>query len=124
MPSMLCDGDAADQYQQVPVSWRTESERFDVRRGSGCNDGSLPRDPAGPPYSRPHCFSLHTGPLGVCRRFADRSLSVFVIEGLPGPQNEKPRLGEITGGGLFWTLLWRSRERHCCKASAPSKMGI
>jgi hypothetical protein len=49
--------------------------------GSGCNDGSIPRDDsAGPPYSRPRCLGLHIAPLGVCRRFADRSLSVFVID--------------------------------------------
>jgi hypothetical protein len=35
-------------------------------------------------HSRPRCLNLHSGgPLGVCRRFADRSLSVSVIEGLP-----------------------------------------
>jgi hypothetical protein len=52
-----------------------------LRRGNGCNDGSIPREPAGPAYSRPHCLSLHIRPLGICSRFADRGLSVFVIEG-------------------------------------------
>lgn len=51
-------------------------------QGDGCNDGSIPRDPAGPPYSRPHCLGLHVRPLGICSRFADRGLSVFVIMGL------------------------------------------
>jgi hypothetical protein len=53
------------------------------RRGSGCDGGSISRDPAGPPYSRPHCLSLHIGPLGICSRFADRGLSVFVIRSPP-----------------------------------------
>ena len=52
--------------------------------GRGCNDGSIPRDPAGggPPYPSPCCLSLHIRPLGICSGFADRGLSVFVIEGL------------------------------------------
>jgi hypothetical protein len=50
---------------------------------NGCNGGSIPRDPAGLPYSRPRCLSLHIRPLGICSRFADRGLSVFMIEGLP-----------------------------------------
>jgi hypothetical protein len=64
--------------------------------GGGRNDGSIPRDPAGPPYPRPRYLSLHIRPLGICSRFADRGLSVFVIEGLPrphthtGPQNFSP----------------------------------
>jgi hypothetical protein len=28
---------------------------------------------------------LHIRPLGICSRFADRGLSVFVIQGLPRP---------------------------------------
>jgi hypothetical protein len=54
-----------------------------LQRESGRNDGSIPRDdPAGSPYSRPRCLSLHIGPLGVCSRLADRRISVFVIAGL------------------------------------------
>jgi hypothetical protein len=58
-----------------------------LRRGSSCNDGSIPRDRAGLPYSRPRCLSLHIRPLGICSRFADRGLSVFVIESLPVRSN-------------------------------------
>jgi hypothetical protein len=52
--------------------------------GDGCNDGSIPRDPAGRglPYPPPRYLMLHIRPLGICSRFADRDLSVFVIEGL------------------------------------------
>src|SRR5258706_16448283 len=57
--------------------------RLAATAGGGCNDGSIPRDPAGPPQLRPRCLSLHIRPLGICSRFADRRLSVFVIEG-PG----------------------------------------
>jgi hypothetical protein len=46
---------------------------------ASCNGGSIPREPAGPPYPRPHCLRLHIRPLGVCSRFADRGLSVLVI---------------------------------------------
>ena len=55
--------------------------------GDGCNDGSIPRDPAGRglPYPPPRYLMLHIRPLGICSRFADRGLSVFVIEGLPLP---------------------------------------
>jgi hypothetical protein len=52
--------------------------------GSGCNGGSIPRDPAGSPYSRPRCLSMHLRPLGIRSRFADRGLSVFVIEAVKG----------------------------------------
>ena len=31
------------------------------------------------------CLSLHIRPLGICSRFADRRLSVFVIEGALPP---------------------------------------
>ena len=52
--------------------------------GDGCNDGSIPRDPAGSglPDPPPRYLMLHIRPLGICSRFADRDLSVFVIEGL------------------------------------------
>src|ERR1700693_5675367 len=58
-------------------------------QGTGCNDGSIPRIPAGPgpAYARPHYLSLHIRPLFICSRFADRGLSVFVIEDLPQPPN-------------------------------------
>jgi hypothetical protein len=80
-----------------------------LRRGSGCNDGSVPRDqPAGrPPYSRPRCLSLHIRPLGICSRFADRGLSVFVIENLPmrsnfwharPPRELRQRAGAVSSG--------------------------
>ena len=50
--------------------------------GGGCNDASIPRDPAGrPPEPRPRYLSLHIRPVGIRSRFADRRLSVFVIEG-------------------------------------------
>jgi hypothetical protein len=46
---------------------------------ASCNGGSIPREPAGPPYPGPHCLRLHIRPLGICRSFADRGLSVLVI---------------------------------------------
>jgi len=51
-------------------------------QGGGGYDGSILRDPAGcgPPQPRPPCLSLHISPLGIFSRFADRRLSVFVIE--------------------------------------------
>jgi hypothetical protein len=75
-----------------------------LRRGSGCNDGSIPRDdPAGPPNSGPRCLSLHVGPLGVCRRLADRSISVFVIAGLPA-NSERNGSGFVRSSLLFRRL--------------------
>jgi hypothetical protein len=53
--------------------------QFSHIAGGGCNDGSIRRDPAGPPQPRPRCLSLHIRPLGICSRFADRGLFVFVI---------------------------------------------
>jgi hypothetical protein len=51
-------------------------------QGCGCNDASIPRDPAGrPPEPRPRYLNLHIRPVGIRSRFADRRLSVFVIEG-------------------------------------------
>jgi len=51
-------------------------------QGCGCNDASIPRDPAGrPPEPRPRCISLHIRPVGIRSRFADRRLFIFVIEG-------------------------------------------
>ena len=71
------------------------------RRG-GCNDPSIPRDPAGrPPQPRPRCLSLHTRPVGIRSRFVDRHLSVFVIEGLP---QFAPALGPFSFGGLVSPL--------------------
>src|SRR4030081_1030318 len=53
-------------------------------QGGGCmtdRSHEIPQD-----LLRPRCISLHIRPLGVCSRFADRGLSVFVIEGLPLPR--------------------------------------
>jgi hypothetical protein len=51
-------------------------------QGCGCNDASIPRDPAGrPPEPRPRYLNLHIRLVGIRSRFADRRLSVFVIEG-------------------------------------------
>jgi hypothetical protein len=54
-------------------------------------------------------------PLGICSRFADRGLSVFVIEGLPVRSNFLARPAEeclrrdarnaTAGDGLKWLLL-------------------
>ena len=60
--------------------------------GDGCNDASIPRDPAGrPPEPRPRYLSLHIRPVGIRSRFADRRLSVFVIEGALPRTHTRPR---------------------------------
>jgi hypothetical protein len=83
-------------------------------QGDGCNDGSIPRDPAGagPPYPPPGCLSLHIRPLGICSRFADRGLPVFVIEGLPLPP-------------IFWRarVAARSIRRISSPASSADSKG-
>jgi hypothetical protein len=71
--------------------------------------GSIPRDPAGPPYPRPRCLSLHIRPLGICSRFADRGLSVFVIEGPPLPP-------------FFWRAPSEAAER--CTAAVAAEVRV
>jgi hypothetical protein len=76
----------------------------------GGYDGSILRDPAGcgPPQPRPPCLSLHIRPLGIFSRFADRRLSVFVIEFLRA--NGRAHLAR---GGLGW-LHPESLSAKCC----------
>jgi hypothetical protein len=65
------------------------------------NGGSIPREPAGPPYPRPNCLRLHIRPLGIRSRFADGGLSVFVNQ-------IASALGPFPWLGPF---LWDTSER-------------
>src|SRR5258705_8252971 len=56
----------------------------------------------GPPQPRPPCLSVHIRPLGIFSRFADRRLSVFVIEFLLG-RRAMPGAPACPQGQ--WTLL-------------------
>jgi hypothetical protein len=104
-------------------------------KGNGCNDGSIPRDPAGLPYSRPRSLGLHIRPLGLCSGFADRRLSVFVIGYSPRweqfigphlgyrPANSPPRwqaqvtVPVVADWGRF---LWNGRESNRPPTEAAS----
>jgi hypothetical protein len=82
-------------------------------------------------------ISLHIGPLGVCRRFADRSLSVFVIEGLPVrltsrfrnvdlnrsavANSERSRNGGGFEGRFYLIRKFRRSSRH---RSIRTKVGL
>ena len=101
-------------------------ERYRPRNGpaatarGGCNDASIPRDPAGrPPEPRPRYLSLHIRPVGIRSRFADRRLSVFVIEGaLPQRGRHKflPRPAAARGTMRNGSTLSKTRnglDRGC-----------
>jgi hypothetical protein len=88
--------------------------------GGGYN-GSILRDPAGcgPPQPRPPCLSLHIRPLGIFSRFADRRLSVFVIEFLrsAAARGTMPGVAAVplASGSTMLRKRSRSRSTRCPK---------